>query len=281
MILRCVKSYKTWLIVDSFKPTLCVFDKPRINFFWVIFSHEGLTPTPKKIKPLLQAQQLQLVAEVHSFLGLANFSSNFSTITVPLQNLTKKNATFQWDKEAEKLFSMITQSLKTQLIMTYFDPHRSCWWIQENWSWQHSDVIWSDRGQTMPCKPTMPQEQRYSQIEIESARVEFGVTQNHIHLYSLPKFSIWTDHKPLILIYMTYKTDPLARILIYKNITRISKWYRKDIQGYHYEMIYEVKQMLRTIQMDSGTTFMPTYLVQSQAKSISSLYNAYTQNTQP
>ena len=105
--------------------------------------------------------------------------------------------------------------------------------------------------------------------------------QNHIHLYSLPKFSIWTDHKPLILIYMTYKTDPLARILIYKNITRISKWYRKDIQGYHYEMIYEVKQMLRTIQMDSGTTFMPTYLVQSQAKSISSLYNAYTQNTQP
>lgn len=165
--------------------------------------------------------------------------------------------------------------------MTYFDPHRNCWRIRENWSWQHSDVIWSDRGQTRPCKPAMPQEQRYSEIEIESATVGFGVTQNHIHLYGLPKFTIWIDHKPLILIYMTYKTDPLARILKNKNITRTLKWYHKDIQGYHYEMIYEVKQMLGTIQMDSGTTFIPTYLVQSRAKIISSLYNAYTHNTRP
>ena len=43
----------------------------------------------------------------------------------------------------------------------------------------------------------MAQGHRYSQIEIESAAVEFIVTWNHISLCSLPKFTISTDQKPL------------------------------------------------------------------------------------
>ena len=38
----------------------------------------------------------------------------------------------------------------------------------------------------------------YSQIEIES-----GIWSNHIYLSGLPKFTVWTDQKPLILLHKT------------------------------------------------------------------------------
>ena len=41
------------------------------------------------------------------------------------------------------------------------------------------------------------QDQRYSQIEMESAIIEFWVNKNHINLYGLPEFIIITDHKLL------------------------------------------------------------------------------------
>lgn len=41
----------------------------------------------------------------------------------------------------------------------------------------------------------------YSQIEIESAYS--GIWSNHIYLSGLPKFTVWTDQKPLILLHKT------------------------------------------------------------------------------
>ena len=63
----------------------CVFDKPRINFFGVISSHEGLAPAPEKSQALLQAPKPQSVAKVRSCLSMANlhFIRNFSAITAP------------------------------------------------------------------------------------------------------------------------------------------------------------------------------------------------------
>ena len=78
-------------------------------------------------------------------------------------------------------------------------------------------------------RPTTPQEQRYSQIEIESAAVEFATTKNHIYLYGLLNFTIATDHKPLLPLYNTYKKDLPARILKHKI----------KLQGYSFHLNYE------------------------------------------
>ena len=179
---------------------LCqVLAKPRINFFVVIFSHKGLARAPEKIQALLQAPQPQSIAGIRSFLGMTNFSlhflCNFSAITAQLQNLIKRNATFQWDKEAENLFSTICQSLTTRPVMAYLHPHRTTKLIVDEY-----------RVFRYNSHRTTSQVQRYSQIEIESATVEFGVTQNDIYLYSLPRFTISIDHKPFIPLYKSYKT---------------------------------------------------------------------------
>ena len=48
-------------------------------------------------------------------------------------------------------------------------------------------------------RSTMPQDQRYSQIEIESAAIKFGVTNKHIYLYGSPEFTTIMNHKLFLL----------------------------------------------------------------------------------
>ena len=45
-------------------------------------------------------------------------------------------------------------------------------------------------------RPVTPQEKLCSQIEIESAAVEYGNTKYHIYLYGLEHYYISTNHQP-------------------------------------------------------------------------------------
>ena len=86
----------------------CVFNRPEIEFFGLIFSERGTRPSPEKVKVLRDIETPQTAAKIRSFLGMANFSchfiDNYSAITSPLRNLTKKNAQFLWNNECQKGF---------------------------------------------------------------------------------------------------------------------------------------------------------------------------------
>ena len=49
-------------------------------------------------------------------------------------------------------------------------------------------------------------ESRYSQIELESAAVEFTI-KKHTYVYSLAEFTVITDNKPLLPLYNSYRTE--------------------------------------------------------------------------
>jgi hypothetical protein len=55
----------------------CNFDQPEIEFFGMKFSAAGMSPTADKVKALIKAPAPTSVAEVRSFLGMANYSANF------------------------------------------------------------------------------------------------------------------------------------------------------------------------------------------------------------
>ena len=219
----------------------CTFDVPKIEFFGVIFSKEGMSPSPEKTQALDNASKPTNTAEVRSFLGMANFSSHFipeySTTTAPLRALTIKNARFIWSKECDDAFNLIRTALSQEPVMTYFDPARKTKVIvdgskktglssvltqQDPATGQYKVVRYDSRS-------TTPQEQRYSQIEIESAAVEFAITKNHIYLYGLPEFTVITDHKPLLPLYSSYRTEPPPRILKHKI----------KLQGYNFTLQYQ------------------------------------------
>ena len=104
----------------------CSFNKPEIKFFGMTFSSAGMSPSPDKVQALHDAQSPASAAEVHSFLGMANFSAhfipNYSALTTPLRLLTRKNATFWWTNDCQQAFQTIKDALSQDTIMAHFDP---------------------------------------------------------------------------------------------------------------------------------------------------------------
>lgn len=96
-----------------------------VKFYGFVFSSEGLKPDPSKVKALQEAKTLTNAAEVRSFLGMAQYSSqfikDFSTITEPLRVLTKQDAKWVWEDEQETAFQRIKTALSEECTLAYFD----------------------------------------------------------------------------------------------------------------------------------------------------------------
>ena len=55
---------------------------------------------------------------------LDNYISNYAAIAAPLYQLTRKDAKFKWQKEEEKAFRKIQDSISNDKTMAFFDPSR-------------------------------------------------------------------------------------------------------------------------------------------------------------
>ena len=187
----------------------CKFNQSEVEFFAMKFSKDGMAPTEDKIKNLLNAKPPTNVQELRSFLGMANYSANYianySTITAPLREMTKKNAQFEWTTPCQHAYEQITQAITTTPVMAYYDPERKTQLIVDGSKYGLSSILTQldptnkqYRVIRYDSRSTTPTEAKYSQIELESAAIEFAIKRNHLYLYGLSNFTVLTDHKPLI-----------------------------------------------------------------------------------
>ena len=93
----------------------CEFWLKEVVFLGHILSENGVAVDPSKVKDVLDWKQPQNVSEIRSVLGLAGyyhrFIENFSKISKPMIELTKKGVEFKWTNACENAF----QTLKTKL----------------------------------------------------------------------------------------------------------------------------------------------------------------------
>ena len=175
------------------------------------------------MKALIEASAPTSVSEVCSFLGMANYSANFiqhySETTAPLRRLTTKNVRFQWTNECQKAFETLKEAIASPPVMTYYDPKRPTILIVDGSKYGLASMLIQKDPETgghkvvrNDSRSTTQPEPRYAQIEIESAAVEVAIKRNHLYLYSLPKFIVITDHKPLLPLNATTNTQTQAQI---------------------------------------------------------------------
>jgi hypothetical protein len=106
-------------------PEKCELMKTKVKFLGHTISKEGIATNPKKIDAIKNIGTPISKAEVHTFLGIANyyrkFIMNFAIIATPLYNLIKHNTVFSWDDRCEKAFQEIKNRLMTAPILAHPD----------------------------------------------------------------------------------------------------------------------------------------------------------------
>ena len=106
----------------------CEFRKPKMEFYGMVFSKEGIQPDPNKVDALIKMAPPTSVGEVQSLLGMTNFLARFipdySTITAPVRKLTQKEQTFEWELEQQSAFDKLKDILCKEPIVAYFDDSK-------------------------------------------------------------------------------------------------------------------------------------------------------------
>ena len=186
----------------------CIFSKRHLEYYGYVFSEEGMRPSESKIQALREIERPENVSAVRSFLGFANYLKRFipdySTITHPLRQLTKKDAVFKWCDKCEKAFQTIITSLSEKSCVSYFSENKetfiycdaspvgiSAILLQQTPGKKDLQVInYSSRSLTET-------ESRYSQIERECLSMVYACERNRIYVLGR-KFTLFNDQKALI-----------------------------------------------------------------------------------
>ena len=110
----------------TFTKEKCEVGKNHIEFYGYKFTDEGLKPTEEKVVAVRQSGRPTSKEEVKSFLGmmgyLSKFILNYSSLTTPLREVTRKEVKFRWGKEQEKAFTNLKDSITSDGMMAYFRP---------------------------------------------------------------------------------------------------------------------------------------------------------------
>jgi transposase InsO family protein len=107
----------------------CKFEQRRTKYLgYIIDSDKGIYMDPEKIKAIKEWQIPTTARAVRSFLGFANFYrkfiTHFSTLTAPLQRLTKQGVTFEFGPDEKKAFNELKRLFSSDPILAPFDPER-------------------------------------------------------------------------------------------------------------------------------------------------------------
>lgn len=110
---------------SKINPNKCQFFRTEVSFFGHRCTAQGLPPDPSKIIVMQKYPVPKNADETKRFVAFANyyrrFIGNFSGITKPLSNLTRKKVKFVWTEECQRAFEKIKQLLTSPTILTYSD----------------------------------------------------------------------------------------------------------------------------------------------------------------
>ena len=105
----------------------CLFNTDRLVFMGMLLSEKGTGPTADHVKAVLEVEEPKSASDVHSLLGLANYSSrfmpHFATLSEPLPRLTRKETPFEFGPEQKKSFECLKQKMAEACTLAYFDKN--------------------------------------------------------------------------------------------------------------------------------------------------------------
>jgi hypothetical protein len=103
------------------KPEKCKFEQEEIEYLGLVIGRNKLQMDPMKIQGVATWKEPMNPTEVHKFLGFTGyyqyFIHNYSKITRPLLNLTKKATPWHWEQWQQEAFDKLKQQMTSLPVL--------------------------------------------------------------------------------------------------------------------------------------------------------------------
>ena len=198
-----------------------------------------IQPQPEKVNSILNCQRPTTKKQVRSFLGLIgyyrNFIANFSTVSAPLSDLTKKGQPnkVRWQEAQENAFVALIQKLGRSPILCLPNFEKEFLLRTDASESGIGAVLLQEQGEyKLPIgyasKKLLDREKRYSTIEKECYAIVWGVQKFKCYLYG-KEFILETDHRPLV--YLNTAKVANARLMRWALALQPYKYRIEGIKG--------------------------------------------------
>lgn len=106
----------------------CEFAVREVTYLGLIIGEDGVRMDPAKIACIVDWNSPRHIRDVQGFLGFSNFYrrfiNDFSSIVVPLVELTKKDTVWDWSSRCETAFQSLKVAFTTAPVLRHFDPSK-------------------------------------------------------------------------------------------------------------------------------------------------------------
>lgn len=188
--------------------------KSKVKYLGVIFSKEGMSPDPDKLKAVQLMEIPKNKNELQKLLGMINYLRNFipnlSERISPFRDLLKKNVIWEWTDTHNRALSDLKSVICSSQVLASFDPAKIIE-IQCDASKNALGFCMLQEGKPVHfgSRSLNNAELEYAQVEKELLAICFATSKLHNYIYRHQDVIVFTDHLPLISII----NKPLNRIV--------------------------------------------------------------------
>ena len=173
----------------------------EISFMGHHISANGLHSDPEKVRAIVHMTSPSNIEELRRFLGMVNYLGKFlpnaATVLKPLQNLLKKDVTWNWSSTQQESFENIKLLLTSAPVLSFYDPQKSLTVENDASEYGIGSAMYQDGKPIAFASRSLNQAERnYAQIEKEMLAVLFGLEKFHYYTFGR-HVNVITDHKPL------------------------------------------------------------------------------------
>lgn len=213
----------------------CEFLRRETEFLGHIIAPDGIKPDPEKIRKIQEWKLPSNQKEIKQFLGLVGyyrrFIKDYSKLTKPLTKLLQKDEKVNLnDQEYQEAFKHLKNIIVSDQILSYPDFELPFILTTDASNYALGEVLSqvidkTEKPIAFASRTLNKTESNYSTTEKEALAIIWAVTKFKPYLYG-NKFTLVTDHKPLIYIKNSNKNAKLIR-------------WRLDLENYDYDVIYK------------------------------------------
>jgi transposase InsO family protein len=190
------------------KPTKCEFAKRKIEYLGMVIEEGKVSMDPGKVKGIQDWPVPTTVKQVRSFLGFGNFYRRFirkySDLAKPLNDLLKKDRTFDWTDECQQTFEELKRRFSEEPVLMMPD-HTKPFQIEADASKYASGAVLTQNdinGERHPVafisKTFSPAERNYEIYDRELLAIIRALEEWRHYIQGSPHQTvILSDHKNL------------------------------------------------------------------------------------